>query len=446
MQTTVRKRYRSKVVVKAATSLPPLGHVLLQGVVAMAVAVLLLLSSPAAHANPKYAAIVIDADTHQVLHEANADARRHPASLTKMMTLYMAFEAIEQGRLRLNTRMRVSERAASMPPTNISLTPGETISVEEAIRALIVRSANDVAVVLAEQLSKTEWQFAVAMTNTARKLGMSNTVFRNASGLPDVRQITTARDMARLSLALRRDFPQYYHYFQTKTFTFKGRSYKTHNHVMVDYPGADGLKTGYINMSGFNLASSVRRDGYSIVAVVLGGRTSRSRDDHMRDLLSRSLRQLAQSRSPVNVPRFARQNPPVPVFKPGTEAHGVSVAQNDNAASPGAVGDSAFSPAAGAADTGGQKAVQRIVQGGWGIQVGAFTESRDAFMAAVHAMNLATDELKGSEITVVNPENANERVYRARIANITEAQARRACRVLLSHKEACFVYREDGNG
>lgn len=428
----------------AALRIPAI-RMLWHTVLAVVLVLAVLMMAPAAHANPKYAAIVIDADTHQVLHEAHADARRYPASLTKMMTLYMTFEAMQQGRLKLNTTMTASARAASMPQTNISLRKGDKITVEQAIKALIVRSANDAAVVLAEKLGKTEWQFAVAMTNTARKLGMRNTVFRNANGLPDRRQITTARDMAKLSLALRRDFPQYYHYFKSTSNTYKGRTYKTHNHVLTDYPGADGLKTGYINMSGFNVATSVKRSGYSLVAVVMGGRTSRSRDAHMKDLLSRSMRQLAQSRPPISVARFTRTNAPVPVFKPGTDD--AVVASNDNVApNPGSLADNDFSPAAGAADHGGKKAAQRIVQGSWGIQVGAFTESRDAFMAAVHAMNLATQELKGSEITVINPDNANDRVYRARIANITEAQARRACRVLLSHKEACFVYRDENNG
>lgn len=432
----------------AAATLRPF-HLLRFGMhVLMLVALLLVLLPQTALANPKYAAIVIDADTKQVLHEAHADATRHPASLTKMMTLYMTFEALQQGRLSMKTQLVASERAASMPQTNLSLRKGDRIDVETAIKALIVRSANDVSVVLAEKLGKTEWQFAVAMTNTARKLGMTNTVFRNANGLPDRRQITTARDMAKLSLALRRDFPQYYHFFKSTTVSYKGRTYNTHNHVLKDYPGADGLKTGYINMSGFNLASSVRRDGYSLVAVVLGGRTSRSRDAHMKDLLNRSMRQLAQSRSPIQTARFSRTDAPVPVFKPGTEdvVMASSGVVQEQAAFPGAVADNSYSPAAGASDTGGRQAAQKIVQGDWGIQVGAFTESRDAFMAAVHAMNLATTELAGSEITVVNPDGNSDRVYRARIANITESQARRACRVLLSHKEACFVYRDGSNG
>lgn len=403
--------------------------------------------SGAAHANPKYAAIVVDADTRQVLHEAHADATRYPASLTKMMTLYMTFEALQQGRLRMNEQLRVSKRAASMPATNVFSKEGDRIDVQTAIKALIVRSANDISVVLAEALAKTEWQFAVNMTNKARKLGMRQTTFRNANGLPDARQTTTARDMAILGMALRRDFPQYYHFFRTTEVSYKGRTFKTHNHVTSDYPGADGIKTGYINASGFNLVTSVKRDGYSVVAVVLGGRTSRSRDAHMKDLLSRSLRQLAQSRPPITANRFARTDAPVPVFKPGTEPV-VELAENAVAvpvAKPGTVGDNAFAPAAGASRSGGQQAAQRIVSGHWGIQVGAFSESQDAFMAAVRAMNLATRELQGSEITVTDPDSADDRVYRARIANITEAQARRACRVLLTHKEACFVYRDENS-
>ncbi|MCH2546173.1 MAG: D-alanyl-D-alanine carboxypeptidase, partial [Alphaproteobacteria bacterium] len=234
--------------------------IILQQIILLVAVVLVFMLVPfTAHANPKYAAIVVDADTNKVLHEAHADARRYPASLTKMMTLYMTFEALQNGKLRMNQKLRTSARAAGMPQTNLSLREGDTIDVETAIKALIVRSANDVAVVLGEALGKTEWQFAVNMTNKARRLGMKNTTFRNANGLPDKRQTTTARDMATLSLALRRDFPQYYHYFKSTRVSHKGRSWNTHNHIVKDYPGADGIKTGFINMSGFNVASSVKR-------------------------------------------------------------------------------------------------------------------------------------------------------------------------------------------
>lgn len=405
-----------------------------------------LLTQPA-YGNPKYSAIVIDADTNQVLHEAEADDIRHPASLTKMMTLYLTFEALKQGRLRTSQQLPVSAHAASMPQTNLSLRPGDKIDVETAIKSLVVRSANDVSVVLAEELGKTEWQFAVMMTNKARQLGMKQTVFRNANGLPDVRQVTTARDLAKLSLALRRDFPQYYPYFKVEEFTYKGRTYYTHNRVMRDYPGADGLKTGYINMSGFNLATSVRRDGYSIVAVVMGGKTARSRDDHMKDLLNRSLRQLAQSRpngkgATTYAEAASEKKAPIPTFKPGTEPAEERVATS---AQPQGIGDASFAVEAAAASAYAPTKNPGVDRGKWGIQVGAFSESRDAFMAAVNAMNIANRELEGSEIAVLKPQAGEGNIYRARIANMSESQARRACRVLVARKEACFVFQNDNN-
>ena len=422
--------------------------------------------------NLKYAAFVIDADTGTVLHDADADAIRHPASLTKMMTLYMAFEGLKKGQLRLQQGLPVSAHAASMPQTNLALRTGDRITVEEVIKALVVRSANDAAVVMAEAIGKTEWQFAVMMTNKARSLGMSKTVFKNANGLPDIRQVTSARDMAKLGIALRRDFPQYYHFFKTIDFSYKGRSYHTHNHVLTDFPGADGLKTGYVNMSGYNLVTSVRRDGYSIVGVVMGGKTGRSRDAHMKDLLTRSLRQLASgkppsksnyaSATPDEMGASAEKIAPVPVPKPGSaRAQAASIAAAIEATAP--VGKPAASNyedpnprriaakygAAGTLAAPADNLPHGNLQSGqksWGIQVGAFAESRDAFMAAVNAMNLANRELEGSEITVSDPADAGDRVYRARIARISEEQARRACRVIMAHQEACFVYQLDGRG
>ena len=394
-----------------------------------------LLLAPAAHANPKYAAIVIDADTGTVLHEAHADATRHPASLTKMMTLYMTFEALDQGKLRMSQQLRASARAAGMPQTNISLREGDRISVKDAIVALVVRSANDAAVVLAEALGGTEYQFAVKMTQRGRQLGLKKTRFLNASGWPNKQQITTARDMATLGLRLREDFPHYYHFFNETKFRYNGRTYTGHNRVMEDTPGVDGIKTGYINMSGFNLVSSIKRDGYSLVAVVLGGRTSRSRDDHMRDLLRRSMRQIAQMRPPIGETRFAKGSAPVPVFKPGTEQ--ATIAQTAATAEDVSL---SFAAANEHMETAGRS--KRAIGQEWGIQVGAFTESRDAFMAAINAMNIAANELEGSEINVVDPNGQSNRIYRARIANMTEVQARRACKKLIQHRENCFVYRD----
>lgn len=394
-------------------------------------------------ANSKYASFVINVDTGEVLHDADADSIRHPASLTKMMTLYLTFEALKRGKITLKTPMKVSQRAASMPQTNLFLKAGETIKVEDAIKALVVRSANDVAVVVAEHLGKTEWDFATSMTSKARQLGMRNTVFRNANGLPDVRQITTARDMATLGIALRRDFPQYYHYFSILSFKYKGRTYPTHNRVMRDFPGADGIKTGYINMSGFNLVTSVRREGFNLVGVVLGGRTGASRDAHMKDLLTRALRELVARKG--KRPRGAASSPasapvvkggPVPVFKPGTEAPMEDAPVPSFKPGTEAPATPVFRPDDGQAS---YEPEDVTVARNWGIQVGAFTDAKSAFMAAVNAVNIAERALQEAEITVLEPQAGETNVYRARISNISEGQAQLACQILTREKEPCFV-------
>lgn len=240
-------------------------------------------------ANPRYAALVVDANTGTVLHQENADKFRYPASLTKMMTLYLAFEAVKEGRLQMAQPLRVSAFAASRPRMNMGLRPGQKMTVEEAILSLIVRSANDSAVVLAEAISGSEAQFANKMTERARDLGMMHTVYRNASGLPDAQQKTTAYDLARLAIALRRDFPEYYPLFSRTNFTYNGTVYPGHNRLTSNYPGCDGLKTGFVNASGFNLVSSAKRGDTKVVAVVMGGQTASSRDKQMISLLDRFL-------------------------------------------------------------------------------------------------------------------------------------------------------------
>ena len=240
-----------------------------------------------AWANSKFAAITVDARNGKVLFSSSADATRHPASLTKMMTLYVLFQELQSGRLSLNSPIRMTKRAANMAPSKLGVAPGDTITVETAIRALVVKSANDVAAAVAENVSGSESEFAERMTRTARKLGMTRTVFANASGLPNPRQVTTARDMATLGLRLMRDFPQYYPYFRTRSFVYNGRTVKGHNKLLGTYDGTDGIKTGYINASGFNLVTSVRRDDKRLVGVVLGGRTGAARDAYMKQMLSK---------------------------------------------------------------------------------------------------------------------------------------------------------------
>ncbi|MFP4003852.1 MAG: serine hydrolase, partial [Alphaproteobacteria bacterium] len=249
-------------------------------------------SSDPAEANRKYAAIVIDGKTGEVLFSRKADYRRYPASLTKVMTLYMLFDALESGKLQLSGKISVSRRCAGMPPSDLRMKPGEKIEVERAIKALIVRSANDVACAVGETLAGTESKFAVKMTKKARAIGMKRTKFRNASGLYHRGQVTTARDMATLGLRIQKDFPQYYKYFKSLKVSWKGRTWNTHNRLMKYFPGADGLKTGYIRASGFNLITSARRGNMHLVGVVMGGRKSRSRNRHMVSILERNFARL----------------------------------------------------------------------------------------------------------------------------------------------------------
>lgn len=238
----------------------------------------------------KYASIVIDAETDTVLHARHADAPRYPASLTKVMTLYMLFDEIKAGRIGLDDKLSVSKTAASQPPSNLRLSAGDKISVRDAIDALVTKSANDVAVVVAEKIGGSEDRFAALMTVKARTLGMNATNFYNASGLPDNRQVSTARDMAVLAEAMLEDHPDYYHYFSTTKFEWDGRTYKNHNKLLGRVQGVDGIKTGYTRASGFNLMASSMRGDRRIITIMLGGRTSGARNRHVADLIEAAYR------------------------------------------------------------------------------------------------------------------------------------------------------------
>ncbi|HYE42336.1 MAG TPA: D-alanyl-D-alanine carboxypeptidase [Caulobacteraceae bacterium] len=236
--------------------------------------------------SPKYAAIVVDANTGEVLFARRADSQRYPASITKVMTMYMAFEALSTGKLHASDRVTISPRAAAAPPSKLGLPAGDSLSVDEAIRIMAVRSTNDIAIALAERIGGTESRFAALMTLKAQELGMSNTRFVNASGLPDSRQLSSARDIAILSRAVMRDYPQYYNYFNIKTMTLRGREYRNTNGLLHSMPGVDGLKTGYTNASGYNLAATAVRDGRRLITVVLGGRSTATRNAHVAELLN----------------------------------------------------------------------------------------------------------------------------------------------------------------
>ena len=264
-----------------------------------------LVSTPA---QAKYAAYVVDTETGDVLYSINQHTRNYPASLTKIMTLYMTFEALDQGKVKLGDRIKVSKRAAGQPPSKLGLKRGSTIKLEHAILALVTKSANDAATALAEHLGGTEIKFARKMTKRAHKLGMTRTNFANASGLPNRAQLSTAHDMAVLGQRISEDFPHYYHYFSRKNFSYGGKKYKNHNGLLGQYKGTDGIKTGYIRASGFNLVASVEREGRRLIGVVFGGKTGKSRDRHMRKILDKSFAK-AKSGTRTKFAAIARKAP-----------------------------------------------------------------------------------------------------------------------------------------
>jgi len=272
-------------------------------------------SGPAEVDGSKFSAMVVDANTGREIWGVNENALRHPASITKVMTLYLLFEQLEKGTMTLETRIPVSEHAANQEPSKLGVPAGETISVEEAIKAIVTRSANDMAVAVAEAVGHDESSFSAMMTHTAHQIGMSRTLYRNASGLPNDEQLTTARDLTLLARSLQERFPKYYHYFSLHEFTYDGEVIGSHNHLLGRVDGVDGIKTGYTRASGFNLLTSVHRDGRALVAVVMGGRSAPARDR----LMERIIEDHIAEASPVqSATRFAEATPEAaePAFVP----------------------------------------------------------------------------------------------------------------------------------
>lgn len=274
--------------------------------------------------NPPYASIVVDANSGKVMEAVNADSPRYPASLTKIMTLYLLFERLEAGKIKLSTEMPMSAHAAAQAPSKLGVKPGQSIDVATAIRAIVTKSANDVAVCVAEAIAGDEITFAKQMTAKARALGMKHTNYHNASGLPDEHQITTARDQAILGRAIQDRFPKFYHYFSTRTFAYHGKEMRNHNHLLGRVDGVDGIKTGYIHESGFNIVTSVHRGSRHIVAVVFGGRSASARDARVKSLIANNINVAANKRtaSPVVegwMTALARAEIPTPPAKPPIE-------------------------------------------------------------------------------------------------------------------------------
>ena len=433
-------------------------------------------------AQARYASIVIDGETGEVLRSRNADIRRYPASLTKMMTLYLLFEAIDEGRLNLTSKLKVSKRAAGQPPSKLGLRAGATISVEDAIKALVVKSANDIAVVVAEALGGTEVEFARKMTRKAKALGMSRTTFRNASGLPNRKQRSTARDMAQLARALMWDFPHRYHYFDDRRFRYRGRVHRSPNKLLGRYRGMDGIKTGYIRASGFNLAASAERDGRRVVAVVFGGKTARSRNSHMANLLDLGFTRIAERdakrgrvryagipRPPAGsglaapAPRFkpaaimvaaaeppelaegAASPPAEPIESPETapvEAVSGPPPPSPPPTKPGAEPPAIVAAAVAPEAPSSLKAFREdsVTARPWGIQVGAY-ESITAAEIAMRRATARAPSLNGATGTLEPSDVGPGTLYRARFLGLYKSDAQRACKALRAAPMPCVIIR-----
>jgi D-alanyl-D-alanine carboxypeptidase len=448
-----------------------------------------------AEARPVQSSIVVDAATGEIISASNADSLTYPASLTKMMTLYLLFEALQDGRVKLTDTINFSKFAAGQPATNLNVRGGDQISVETAILALVIRSANDAATAVAEHLGGTESGFARLMTAKANALGMTHTSFRNANGLPDPKQKSTARDLATLSIALIRDFPEYYGYFSKTKFKYRGVTYNGHNRLLKSYQGYDGIKTGYIRASGFNLASSAERDGRRLVVVVLGGTSPSSRDRKVADLLTDGFKttkgtgMLMAAKAPAggNVPKLVPAAPAPTVVAAAdansmdqfvakalktAETAGVktglieadfelqpvqaAAASNSGAPNlipmlkPGTRGDMEVAsvvpvakPAAKKPDAQSTTVVWNA-DGDYGIQVGAYSKFNAAQNAAQVAAKAEPDLLAEARIVIDSQKmNNGGKVYRARVAGLTKADAQTACRNLKAKRTDCLVLKMD---
>jgi D-alanyl-D-alanine carboxypeptidase (penicillin-binding protein 5/6) len=434
--------------------------------------------------NARYAAIVVDAESGEVLFARHADSRRYPASITKVMTLYLAFEALAEGKIKLDDVITVSPHAASQPPSKLGLAAGQTITVDDAMRATSVRSSNDMAMALAEHISGSQDRFAAQMTLKARELGMTQTRYVNPNGLPDARQLTSARDLAILARAVMRDYPQYYSYFGLQDWAYNGRDYRNTNGLLRDGQGYDGMKTGYTNASGYNLAASAVRDGRRIITIVLGGRSTASRNAHVAALMDTGF----------EVERARARGETIQVAQTFFEARGFGIGQDSNgpieyAAATGendsARAGSGAPPASGvayaalpappppvarvtpppselAAAAERPADVTAILNGGsttasplrarpparpparepagrWAVQVGAFRDETVARNWLTEVNRRFRSQFTAAERTVQNASGW----YRSRFTGMTEQGARSACAALEERRVTCLVVRPD---
>jgi D-alanyl-D-alanine carboxypeptidase len=427
-----------------------------------------VLSAGSAFAAPN-AAIVVDAKSGKVLYSSNADAKRHPASLTKMMTLYMLFESIDSGRTSLKTKIKMSSHCAAQAPSKLGLKPGQTIAARDAILALVTKSANDVACAIGEHLAGSESAFARKMTARAHALGMTKTNFRNASGLPDPAQVTSARDMATLGRALQQHFPVHYKYFATRSFKWKGATIANHNRLLGRVDGVDGIKTGYTKASGFNLVSSVKRGNRQIVAVVLGGDTGKARDQKMASLIEDYLPKATKGPQTASIVEGAPDpdevavvaeatGAPVPpkrplASEPITTASVVgansifalaAVEQGDADAAAAAVEEMA---AAGVTteeeetiETASLETAAPAIAGGWKIQLAATPTQSSALEILERARSKAANFLADASPYTETVVKEDVTLYRARFVGFADKDAARAaCAQLVKQKFSCLA-------
>ena len=378
-------------------------------------------------AHAKYASFIINENTKRIYHNANADTRNYPASLTKIMTLYLVFDALKSKKISMNSKFKVSKRATRQPPSKLNLSAGSNITVKNAILALVTKSANDVATVIAENLGKSERNFARLMTRKAKKLGMTRTTFRNASGLPNRGQLSTARDMATLGIAIRKNHPKFFKLFKTKSFIYKGIKYTNHNNLLGSYSGTDGIKTGYTNASGFNLVASVERNGQRIIGVVFGGKKARSRDKHMVTLLNKYFKTslskpLVRIAKPSELPKT---RPKIVVTEKNIKNFKIPPEIIDNI-------------------------IPNDIEEDWFIQIGAFKNRLNAHKAARNARNIVPEQLGNlpaslSKITKSSTNNNLQYLWRVRFVELAENQARSVCAELWTSGLSCIPLPSNNN-
>jgi D-alanyl-D-alanine carboxypeptidase len=400
--------------------------------------------------NGRDAYLIVDASSGRELASDNPDDLRYPASLTKLMTIYLTFSALDSGRLSLGDSLQVSVNALNAPPTKMGMQPGGTVNVRDAVMALVTRSANDAAVLLAESMAGSEEAFARLMTQKARQLGMSSTVFRNASGLPNSEQVTTARDMAKLAFALMRDFPHYYGIFSVQAYPYRGRVLENHNRMLGSYEGADGLKTGYTSASGFNLVMSAMRDNRRLIGVVMGGSSAAGRDRIMAAHMDRGFAMAqAMQLSPwtsIRKPGSARYTasqfdpgasfaeayrPPAPATKEAPARQVTPRYAGFVAPAPATPAPAAFDAAPATAES-GMPAI-----GSWVIQVGSFSEPQAAQAALQRASAALPDVARSVPAVVDEVQMASRTFHRARITNLSQEQAIDGCKRLEKKKIYC---------